>query len=133
MKILFNWCQSFSDNSEWHNDEEILSLESLQKEGSFATAKVSLKNKIIKHKYARIGVEIDEKIQLIFCGKVISFPMNLENSIMQIELLSEPDNYQTQLKTFSNLRWEKYKKIDFEKCSMIYFFRNMKKKIRQFF
>ena len=33
MKILFNWCQSFSDNSEWHNDEEILSLEILQKEG----------------------------------------------------------------------------------------------------
>lgn len=113
MKILFNWCDAFSCDQKWNNDEELLSLEITQKEGSFASAKISLRNKKIPKKYARIGIEENGKIETLFVGKIISFPLSFDNSIMQIELLSEADNYREQLKNFSESCWRNYKEWNF--------------------
>ena len=115
MKILFNWCDSFASNQEWRNDEEIISLEITQKEGCFASAKVSLPNKKIPKKYARIGVEQNGKIETLFCGKIISFPLSFDNSLMRIELLSESDDYREQLKNFSDSCRRNYKEWNFDK------------------
>jgi len=108
MKIFFNWCDNFNDNSEWSNDEEIFSLCIVQREGSFATARVSIKTRKLEHKFARIGIEKDGRIKTIFRGKLISFPMSCEDSIMTIEILSEPSDYQTQLQNFSQKNREQY-------------------------
>ena len=108
MKIFFNWCDNFDDNSKWSNDEEIFSLYIAQREGSFATARVSIKTKKLEHKFARIGIEKKGQIKTIFRGKLISFPMSYEDSIMTIEILSEPSDYQIQLKNFSQKNREQY-------------------------
>ncbi len=108
MKIFFNWCNNFNDNSEWRNDEEVFSLSIIQREGSFATARVSMKAKKLEHKFARIGIEKDGQIKTIFRGKLISFPLSCEDSIMTVEILSEPSDYQNQLDNFSQKNREQY-------------------------
>ncbi|MBO7454084.1 MAG: hypothetical protein J6T91_01710 [Alphaproteobacteria bacterium] len=108
MKIFFNWCANFHDDSEWSNDEEIFSLYIVQREGSFATARVSIKAKKLEHKFARIGIEKNGQIKTIFRGKLISFPMSCEDLIMTIEILSEPSDYQTQLQNFSQKNRSQY-------------------------
>ncbi|MBO4405290.1 MAG: hypothetical protein J5821_01010 [Alphaproteobacteria bacterium] len=108
MKIFFNWCDNFNDDSEWGNDEEIFSLSIVQREGSFATARVSIKTKKLEHKFARIGIEKDGRIKTIFRGKLISFPLSCEGSIMTVEILSEPSDYQNQLSDFSQKNLKQY-------------------------
>lgn len=117
MKIIFNWCDSFDENTTWTKGEEMLSLEILQKEGCFASAKIRMQNKPILHRYARIGIEENGEITTLFRGKVISFPVGFNSSVMTIELLSEPSDYQQQLQNFSKENWHKYKEIDFSKNS----------------
>ncbi len=108
MKIFFNWCDNFNDNSEWNNDEEIFSLKIVQREGSFATARVVIKTKKLEHKFARIGIEKNGKIKTIFRGKLISFPLSYDDSVMTIEILSEPSDYQEQLQDFIKKNREMY-------------------------
>jgi hypothetical protein len=108
MKIFFNWINSFYANPEWHNDEEIFSLNILQREGGFALARASIKVQKLKHKFARIGIEKDGRIETIFRGKLISFPLSCEGEIMTIEILSEPNDFQNQLQNFSQKNWAEY-------------------------
>ncbi len=114
MKIFFNWCDRFYNDSEWSNDEEIFSLNIIQHEGSFATARVSIKSKKLEHKFARIGIEKNGQIKTIFRGKIISFPLSCENSIMTIEILSEPSDYQNQLQDFIKKNQKLYKEKNSE-------------------
>lgn len=108
MKIFFNWCDNFNDDSEWRNEEEVFSLEIVQREGSFATARVSIQTKKLEYKFARIGIEQNGLIKTIFRGKLISFPLSCEDSIMTVEILSEPSDYQNQLQDFSQKNRELY-------------------------
>jgi len=110
MKIFFNWINSFNDNSEWHNDEEIFALNIFQREGSFAIARVSIKSKKLKHKFARIGIEKNGQIETIFRGKLISFPLSCEGEIMTVEILSEPHDYQNQLQNFLQKNRKEYER-----------------------
>lgn len=109
MKIFFNWCDNFYDNPKWNNDEEVFALKIVQREGSFAMARVAIKTTKFKHKFARIGIEKDGLIKTIFRGKLISFPLSCEDSIMTIEILSEPTDYQKQLQNFSQKNRKLYK------------------------
>lgn len=110
MKIFFNWINSFSDDPEWRNDEEIFSLNIVQREGSFAMARVSIKSQNLQYKFARIGVEKNGKIETIFRGKLISFPLSCEGEIMTIEILSEPSDFQNQLQNFSQKNLDEYER-----------------------
>ena len=110
MKIFFNWINSFNDNSEWHNDEEIFALNIFQREGSFAMARVSIKSKKLKYKFARIGIEKNGCIETIFRGKLISFPLSCEGKIMTVEILSEPHDYQKQLQNFLQKNRKEYER-----------------------
>lgn len=58
MKIYFDWINSFYDNPEWRNDEEIFALNIIQREGSFAIARASIKAQKSK-KIHIINVQID--------------------------------------------------------------------------
>lgn len=114
MKIFFNWTDSFYDNPEWHNDEEIFALNILQKEGGFALARASINVQKLEHKFARIGIEKDGRIETIFRGKLISFPLSCEGEIMTIEILSEPTDFQNQLQNFSQKNLAEYERKNSE-------------------
>ena len=110
MKIFFNWINSFNDNPEWHNDEEIFALNIVQREGGFALARASIKVQKLEHKFARIGIEKDGRIETIFRGKLISFPLSCEGEIMTVEILSEPNDFQNQLQNFSQKNLSEYER-----------------------
>ncbi len=110
MKIFFNWIDNFDDNPKWSNDEEVFSLNIVQREGSFAVARVAIKSQKLNYKFARIGIEKNRKIETIFRGKLISFPLSCEGEIMVIEILSEPSNFQNQLRNFSKKNREEYER-----------------------
>ena len=110
MKIFFNWLNRFDDNPEWHNDEEVFALNIVQREGSFAIARASIRTKNLEHKFARIGIEKDDKIKTIFRGKLVSFPLSCESEIMVIEILSEPSDFQNQLRNFSQKNRTEYER-----------------------
>ena len=120
MKLIFDWSQSFyEEKTEWRGDTEIISLEISQNECGFAVAKVSIVAKtsdvLLDKKYAKIGVQLNEKnpkVDLVFSGRLVSFPLNFGNSCLQLEFISEPDDYQNQLIEFSRKNIELYKKID---------------------
>lgn len=114
MKIFFNWINSFDDNSKWRNDEEIFSLNIVQREGSFAVARVAIRAQNLAHKFARIGAEKNGKIETIFRGKLISFPLSCGGEIMVVEILSEPDDFQSQLKKFSQKNLTEYERKNSE-------------------
>lgn len=114
MKIFFNWTDSFYDNPEWHNDEEIFALNILQREGGFALARASINVQKLEHKFARIGIEKDGRIETIFRGKLISFPLSCEGEIMTIEILSEPTDFQNQLQNFSQKNLAEYERKNSE-------------------
>ena len=100
MKFIFDWCQKFDEEKrEWRNDAKVLSLEIFQRECCFASAKVSIfltdTSSIFSKKYAKIGVQLDDsvsKIDLLFSGRVVSFPIAFEKSCVKLELISEPNN-----------------------------------------
>lgn len=106
MQIIFDWCESFNENkTKWRGDEELLSLEILHKESSFAIAKANIYAKhqkdLFSKKFAKIGIKNnDGNIEVLFSGRVMSFPTALKNSAIGIELIAEPDNYQKQLNNF---------------------------------
>ena len=108
MKFIFDWCQEiYEEKNNWRGDVKILDLDIFQREGSFACAKVSIVPNeycsFFSKKYAKIGVLTDEensKIELLFSGRVISFPISLDASYIKLELIAEPDNYQKQLSEF---------------------------------
>lgn len=120
MKLIFDWCQSFYETkTQWHGDTEIISLDISQNECGFAIAKISVIAKstddLLNKKYAKIGLQLDEKnpkIDLIFSGRLVSFPLKFGNSCLQLEIIAEPDDYQNQLAEFSRKNMELYKTID---------------------
>ncbi len=120
MKLIFDWSQSFYEKkTQWRGDVEIISLEISQNECGFAVAKVSIAAKtseiLLHKKYAKIGIQLDEKkpnVDLIFSGRLISFPLKFGNSCLQLEFISEPDDYQNQLDEFSRKNIELHKTID---------------------
>ena len=120
MKFIFDWCQKFDEEKrEWRNDAKVLSLEIFQRECCFASAKVSIfltdTSSIFSKKYAKIGVQLDDsvsKIDLLFSGRVVSFPIAFEKSCVQLELISEPKNYQNQLNEFEQKNIDQYQRIN---------------------
>lgn len=120
MKFLFDWSQKFDEEkNEWRNDAKVLSLEIFQRECCFASAKVSIfftdSPSLFSKKYAKIGVQRDDNIQkvdLLFSGRVISFPIAFGKSFIQLELISEPENYQNQLNNFLQKNIEQYQHIN---------------------
>ena len=128
MKLFFDWSESFYGKKEnWRNDEEMISLEISQRECSFAVARVVLAScsaeKFLQKKYVKIGIQKNEKIDLIFSGRVVSFPIDFGTSTVTIELISEPDDYQAQLKNFSEDNFKKYKSTNKHELeeNLIYF------------
>lgn len=121
MKFIFDWSESFyEEKNYWRGDVKILSLEIFQRECCFASAKVSifLTDAVFSFsskKYAKIGVQLEDgnpKIDLLFSGRVISFPIAFGKSCAQLELISEPDDYQKQLQNFVRKNINRYRKID---------------------
>jgi hypothetical protein len=120
MKIIFDWSRDLDENkTHWRGDMEIISLEISQRECSFASAKVRLFSKstdvLIDKKYAKIGVqtsENDPKIDLLFYGKLTSFPLGFGDSCIWLEFIAEPSDYQRQLNTFFRKNMEAYKSVD---------------------
>jgi hypothetical protein len=117
MKIIFDWCSTFhEEKNNWRSDEEIIALEIFQKECGFAVAKVSLGarnlNELLDKKYAKIGVQRQEKVDLLFSGRLVAFPVGLSSSTMELELISEPDDYQAQLCKFSRENFNRHRSID---------------------
>ncbi len=110
--ILFNWCDSLGEPFCHDKNEQIIDLEIIQKEGCFASAKITLRNQVIKYRYAKVFLKEEDEIELLFFGKVISFPLVIDGSQMKIELLAEPDNYQQQLDEFISNCNEKIKVAD---------------------
>jgi len=73
-------------------------------------ARVSIKSKKLKYKFARIGIEKNGCIETIFRGKLISFPLSCEGKIMTVEILSEPHDYQKQLQNFLQKNRKEYER-----------------------
>ena len=119
MKLIFDWAESFyEEKKDWRSDAEIISMEVSHRECGFASAKVLIHEKASatnEKKYAKIGVQVDEKnpkIDLLFTGRLVSFPIGYGNSCVQIEFVAEPDDYQKQLNDFSKQRREEYQNFD---------------------
>ncbi|MDR1375207.1 MAG: hypothetical protein LBJ45_00120 [Holosporaceae bacterium] len=119
MKLIFDWSSSFyEEKTAWRGDEEMISLEISQKEGSFASAKVLIASgcteKLQHKKYAKIGVrwEPTAEPKLLFSGRLMAFPLGFGNSSVELELIAEPDDYQLQLKQFSDKNATEHGKID---------------------
>ncbi|MDR1551668.1 MAG: hypothetical protein LBS14_03260 [Holosporaceae bacterium] len=119
MKLLFDWSTSFYENkNNWRDDEEIISLEIFQKECGFAIAKVTVsarkKSNGDMQKYAKIGVQSQEggEIELLFSGRLVSFPIGFGRSTTELEFISEPDDYQTKLAEFSYKNSERCQRIN---------------------
>ena len=119
MKLIFDWAKSFYETKEiWRSDAEIISIEISHRECGFASAKVLIHGKIdmlSKKKYVKIGVQVDEKnpkIDLLFTGRLISFPVGFGNSCFQLELIAEPHDYQQQLSDFLAQESSKHQKFD---------------------
>ncbi|MDR2067799.1 MAG: hypothetical protein LBP41_02305 [Holosporaceae bacterium] len=119
MKLIFDWSDSFyEEKTVWRGDEEMISLEISQKECSFASARVLIASKCIEKllhkKYAKIGVRMEPtaEVRLLFAGRLVTFPLGLGSSSVELELIAEPDDYRLQLKQFSNQRLAECGKID---------------------
>ncbi|MDR3156048.1 MAG: hypothetical protein LBT90_03030 [Holosporaceae bacterium] len=120
MKLLFDWSDSFFETKEsWHGDENMISLKISQYEGSFASAKVLIcaqnSEKLLQKQYAQIGVQRDEdnpRIDLLFSGRLVAFPVGFSDGVIQLELIAEPENYRQQLKTFIDNNLQQYQQID---------------------
>ncbi|MDR0678509.1 MAG: hypothetical protein LBF44_03165 [Holosporaceae bacterium] len=117
MKIIFDWSSTFhEEKNNWRGDEGIISLEIFQKECGFAVAKVSIGarnlNELLDKKYAKIGVQKQGKVDLLFSGRLIAFPVGLSSSTIELELIAEPDDYQTQLCKFSRENFNRYRSMD---------------------
>jgi len=98
--LLMRWCDSPSDTSLQEN-EHIIHLEIIQKEGCFASAKITIPNTSKIRKYVRIFTEKNGEILPMFFGKITSFPILPANTLTQIEAIAEPENYQQQLNQFT--------------------------------
>ncbi|MDR2107814.1 MAG: hypothetical protein LBO73_04870 [Holosporaceae bacterium] len=116
MEIIFDWSDAFYEKKgEWRGDEEIISLEISQKEHSFAVAKVIIeaKNLPLDKKYARIGVRTaNEGTRLLFSGRLTAFPIGFGSPTMELELISEPDDFRAKLTTFCDENFNRYRSVD---------------------
>lgn len=123
MKFILDWSQNFYEEKiDWRGDEKVMSLEISQRECCFAVAKVfvfsnsSDSSKLLfSKKYAKIGVQLDEnipKVDLLFSGRVVSFPVSFGKSCVQLELIAEPTDFQKQLSEFSQKNIEQYQKTN---------------------
>mgnify|MGYP007069965686 CR=1 FL=1 len=111
MKFILDWSQNFYEEKiDWRGDEKEMSLEISQRECCFAVAKVFIFSNyadsselLFSKKYAKIGVQLDEnipKVDLLFSGRVVSFPVSFGKSCVQLELIAEPTDFQKQLSEF---------------------------------
>lgn len=132
MNLIFDWSDDFyeekgSGKNEWRGDAKILSLEISQRECCFASAKITLfcdDQNFVKNfskKYAKIGAQYFEKqddehlisrIKLIFSGRLVSFPLALGKSCVQLEFIAEPSDYQQQLDAFLQSNISAYQQVD---------------------
>ncbi|MDR0677205.1 MAG: hypothetical protein LBF57_00820 [Holosporaceae bacterium] len=117
MKLIFDWSHSFyEEKNEWRGDEEIISLEIFQKECGFATAKVIIgikdSKKLLDKKYAKIGAKIGNSVAIIFSGRLIAFPIGIENSVTELEFIAEPSDHSKKLSEFSGACFKQYQAID---------------------
>jgi hypothetical protein len=120
MKLIFDWSDTFyEEKGDWRGDAEIISIEISHRECCFASAVVTIFTKkeeiLVNKKYAKIGIQINEgnpKIDLLFTGRLVSFPIGFGNSSMKLEFISEPHDYQEQLLKFANKNLEKYRLLD---------------------
>ncbi|MDR2794795.1 MAG: hypothetical protein LBB12_03395 [Holosporaceae bacterium] len=116
MKLIFDWCFSFHEEKKsWRSDAEIISLEIVHRESGFASAKVvvAITEALATKKYAKIAIQKDDKnTEIIFSGRLVSFPIGFGNSYLKLEFISEPDDYQNQLNDFCRLNYEQYKNIN---------------------
>ncbi|MDR1982799.1 MAG: hypothetical protein LBQ08_03320 [Holosporaceae bacterium] len=117
MKIIFDWSAVFhEEKNNWRGDEEIIALEIFQKECGFAMAKVSIgaknSNDLLNKKYAKIGIQRQGKVDLLFSGRLVAFPVGFSNSTMEIELIAEPDDYQMKLREFSGRNFNLYRSVN---------------------
>ncbi|MDR0631815.1 MAG: hypothetical protein LBF54_01025 [Holosporaceae bacterium] len=117
MKLIFDWSPSFyEEKNNWRGDEKIISLEIFQKECGFAAAKVSIgtkdADKLLNRKYAKIGVQNGDDVELLFSGRLVAFPVGFCGSTTELEFIAEPDDYQTKLSEFSSENFRCYRSID---------------------
>ncbi|MDR2724445.1 MAG: hypothetical protein LBB25_04605 [Holosporaceae bacterium] len=117
MKLIFDWALSFyEEKNDWHSDEEIISLEIFQKENGFAIAKITIAAQngaeLLNRKYAKIGIQKDCGTELLFSGRLVAFPAGFDSSTMELEFISEPNDYQTKLSEFSQRNFNAYREID---------------------
>ncbi|MDR3179429.1 MAG: hypothetical protein LBT70_00835 [Holosporaceae bacterium] len=121
MKLIFDWCFSFHEEKKsWRGDAKIISLEIVHRECGFASAKVvvTTTEPLVTKKYAKIAVQKDDQnVEIIFSGRLVSFPIGFGNSCLKLEFISEPEDYQNQLNNFCQLNYEQYKNIDKHKLS----------------
>ncbi|MDR1335109.1 MAG: hypothetical protein LBJ19_02450 [Holosporaceae bacterium] len=120
MKLLFDWSDSFFEKKEsWRGDEDMISLKINQREWGFATAKVSIytenSEELLRKRYAKIGLQQnddDPRVDLLFSGRLMAFPVGFSNSCVQLELIAEPDDYNEQLKMFAENNLQCYRQTN---------------------
>lgn len=124
MNLIFDWSEDFyEEKKEWRSDAKVLSLEISQRECCFALAKITLfcDDQVFPKKYAKIGAQYFEKrnnenlisrVELIFSGRLVSFPLALGKSCVQLEFISEPSDYQRQLDAFLQHNISAYQQVD---------------------
>ncbi|MDR3151224.1 MAG: hypothetical protein LBT67_00030 [Holosporaceae bacterium] len=119
MKIIFDWCASCEEEkTAWRGDAQLISLEITQRECGFASAKaiITARNSteaLLTRKYAKIGAQLDEgKMETIFSGRLVSFPIGIGNSCLKLEFISEPDDYQEQLNDFLRKNQALHRDVD---------------------
>ena len=100
MQLKFSWLNSFQMTDDWDQPEELIKLEITQKEWSFASAKITIARPKTYHPFAKIGRVMEDRIETIFIGRVIQFPISSDGVTVNLELIAEPNDYQQQLIKF---------------------------------
>lgn len=104
-KIFFKWidednCEPSKFNASIHciEDLQIFSLSIQEREGEFSTAEISIENPIDplfnndSARYCFISCELNNSIELLFCGRLVGVPKDTTSEIIKITFLSEPKN-----------------------------------------
>lgn len=100
MQLKFSWLNSFQMTDDWDQPEELITLEITQKEWSFASAKITIARPKTYYPFAKIGRVMEDRIETIFIGRVIQFPISSDGVTVNLELIAEPNDYQQQLIKF---------------------------------
>lgn len=102
MSYYFAWVEAdelFDPKQHCREDEKIFSLEIRQREGGLATAQIVIENPKVgllgeaRKLYAMITYNQD----LLFKGRVVGMPIQIEGEAVRLLLVAQPKNYQQQL------------------------------------